>query len=60
MGQPTDEPAGHYDRVTRAWGYLLGPELHYGLFRRPHEQLSDATVRLTARMAELRPPLSAR
>lgn len=52
MGQPTDEPAGHYDRVTRAWGYLLGPELHYGLFGRPDEPLSDATVRLTERMAE--------
>jgi hypothetical protein len=25
------EPAAHYDRVTDAWGLLLGDELHYGV-----------------------------
>ncbi len=45
------EPAEHYDRVTHAWGMLLGAELHYGVFDAPGEELDVATHRLTERMA---------
>lgn len=45
------EPADHYDRVTHAWGLLLGAELHYGVFDSPGEELDVATHRLTERMA---------
>lgn len=45
------EPADHYDRVTHAWGLLLGAELHYGVFESPDEELDVATHRLTERMA---------
>lgn len=45
------EPAEHYNRVTRAWGLLLGAELHYGVFEHPDEELDVATHRLTERMA---------
>lgn len=45
-------PAAHYDRVTRAWALLLGPELHYGVFDRPDEPLDPATARLTDLMIE--------
>lgn len=44
-------PADHYDRVTHAWGLLLGAELHYGVFDSPDEQLDTATHRLTEMMA---------
>jgi cyclopropane fatty-acyl-phospholipid synthase-like methyltransferase len=43
--------ASHYDRVTEAWRYLLGAELHYGLFDNGDEPLEVATAELTARMA---------
>lgn len=46
------EPAAHYDRVTAAWGLLLGPELHYGVFDAPDEPLVVATGRLTTLMIE--------
>ena len=46
------EPAAHYDRVTAAWGLLLGPELHYGVFEDPDEPLDLATGRLTSLMVE--------
>jgi len=45
------DPAEHYDRVTHAWGMLLGAELHYGVFDSPDEELDVATHRLTERMA---------
>lgn len=45
-------PADHYDRVTRAWALLLGPELHYGVFESPDEPLLPATGRLTDLMIE--------
>jgi cyclopropane fatty-acyl-phospholipid synthase-like methyltransferase len=45
-------PAAHYDRVTEAWGLLLGDELHYGLFQSGEEDLATATGALTARMIE--------
>ena len=54
------DPATHYDRVTEAWGLLLGPELHYGVFDIGSEPLETATAALTARMvqqAELVPGL---
>jgi 27-O-demethylrifamycin SV methyltransferase len=46
------DPAAHYDRVTAAWGLLLGPELHYGVFDSPDEPLEVATGRLTSLMVE--------
>jgi cyclopropane fatty-acyl-phospholipid synthase-like methyltransferase len=54
------DPAAHYDRVTEAWGLLLGDELHYGVFETGDEPLSVATSELTSRMiaaAELAPGL---
>lgn len=44
------EPATHYDRVTAAWGLLLGDELHYGVFAEETEPLASATRRLTEAM----------
>lgn len=44
------EPPAHYDRVTAAWGLLLGDELHYGVFEEGHEPLGEATRALTQRM----------
>jgi 27-O-demethylrifamycin SV methyltransferase len=49
---PTDNPASHYDRVTRAWTLLLGEDLHYGYFSSPDESLAQATASLTRLMAE--------
>ena len=46
------EPAAHYDRVTAAWGLLLGDALHYGVFDRGDESLSEATHALTQRMVD--------
>lgn len=45
------DPPSHYDRVTTAWRWLLGNELHYGLFESGHEDLATATEALTMRMA---------
>jgi len=50
------DPALHYDKVTDAWGYLLGDNLHYGYFEGGDESLEEATERLTRRMAELAQP----
>jgi 27-O-demethylrifamycin SV methyltransferase len=44
------DPESHYDRVTDAWGLLLGEELHYGLFASGDEPLPAATRALTDRM----------
>jgi 27-O-demethylrifamycin SV methyltransferase len=46
------EPAAHYDRVTAAWGLLLGDELHYGYFATGDEDLPAATAALTSRMID--------
>lgn len=57
----TYDPAAHYDRVTEAWGLLLGEELHYGLFTTGEEPLARATAALTEAMidaARLGPGLS--
>jgi len=53
-------PAAHYDRVTTAWGLLLGEELHYGVFAGGDEDLATATGALTTLMlqgAQLAPGL---
>lgn len=44
------DPAAHYNRVTEAWGLLLGDELHYGVFVTGDEPLATATAELTDRM----------
>lgn len=44
------DPAAHYDRVTEAWGLLLGDELHWGVFVTGDEPLEVATGELTSRM----------
>jgi 27-O-demethylrifamycin SV methyltransferase len=44
------DAARHYDRVTSAWGWLLGDDLHYGLFETGTETLAEATAALTERM----------
>lgn len=46
------DPAGHYDRVAAAWGFLLGSELHYGVFEDPGEDLDTGTARLTSLMID--------
>ncbi len=46
----TYDPASHYDRITGAWGLLLGDELHYGVFETGDEELAVATAALTQRM----------
>lgn len=46
------EPSAHYDRVTAAWQYLLGENLHYGVFASGDELLPTATDALTRVMAE--------
>lgn len=46
------DPAQHYNRVTLAWRYLLGDDLHYGYFEKGDELLEHATESLTRRMAE--------
>lgn len=51
MADPSYDAARHYDRVTDAWGYLLGDDLHYGVFDTGHETLAEATAALTGRMA---------
>lgn len=50
MTQPEYDPAVHYDRVTEAWGMVLGDELHYGVFDTGGESLEEATAALTTRM----------
>jgi 27-O-demethylrifamycin SV methyltransferase len=45
------DPRIHYDRVTDAWGYLLGDDFHYGYFDSPDLPLHAATLALTELMA---------
>jgi 27-O-demethylrifamycin SV methyltransferase len=47
-----DDPVEHYDRVTRAWQYVLGEDFHFGYFRHESESLDTATRNLTTLMAE--------
>jgi cyclopropane fatty-acyl-phospholipid synthase-like methyltransferase len=51
MSDTNYDAASHYNRVTGAWGFLLGDELHYGVFDRGNETLAEATGALTDRMA---------
>ena len=50
--ESADHPVTHYDKVTRAWQYLLGEDFHYGYFKSAHESLEAATNNLTVLMAE--------
>src|SRR5260221_14136424 len=43
----------HYDRVTDAWTFLLGNNLHYGYFSQGDETLEHATDALVDTMADL-------
>ncbi|HEY1826487.1 MAG TPA: methyltransferase domain-containing protein [Acidimicrobiales bacterium] len=52
MSDLTYDPASHYDRVTDAWRWLMGDELHYGLFEEAGDDLATATRRLTDRMVD--------
>lgn len=52
MTDITFDPASHYDRVTLAWRWLLGEELHYGVFDHGDEDLPTATRRLTELLFE--------
>ena len=43
----------HYDQVTEGWRrYIMGDELHVGLFSSPEESIYQATRNLTDAMAE--------
>jgi 27-O-demethylrifamycin SV methyltransferase len=42
----------HYDSVTDAWAFILGDNLHYGLFSANEDDLASATDRLIREMAE--------
>lgn len=46
------EPDIHYDRVTAAWNYLIGEDLHFGYFKEPTYTLPEATQALTRVMAQ--------
>jgi 27-O-demethylrifamycin SV methyltransferase len=46
------EPEFHYDRVTAAWNYLIGEDLHFGYFAGPAGTLPEATQALTQIMAQ--------
>ena len=48
-----DAPEIHYDRVSRAWRYLMGESFHYGYFEAPGQSLDMATRALTNRMGAL-------
>jgi 27-O-demethylrifamycin SV methyltransferase len=52
MTQDDYAPAAHYDRVTEAWGLVLGAELHYGVFETGDEDLPRGTGRLTTLMID--------
>lgn len=46
------EPEAHYDRVTDAWQYLIGDDLHVGYFEQSNGDLLHATQALTRLMAD--------
>lgn len=49
---PSNQARLHYDRVTEAWGYLMGADFHYGYFDTPQSSLGVATARLTQLMVK--------
>jgi 27-O-demethylrifamycin SV methyltransferase len=56
-GQPLldrlpSDPDIHYDRVTNAWRYLIGEDLHVGYFEDGKDDLFEATEALTHLMAD--------
>jgi len=52
-GEPLEYlPEQHYDRVTASWRFLLGEDLHYGVFAHGDEELPAATQALTDLMIE--------
>lgn len=46
------DPAAHYDRVTEAWQYLIGDDLHVGYFEDGEYDLLQATRALTRLLAD--------
>lgn len=46
------EPGVHYNRVTDAWQYLIGNDLHVGYFEDRDDNLLEATQALTRLMAD--------
>ena len=52
MTEPDYDPVAHYDRILAPWHYLLGDELHYGVFAAGDEPLPVATNALTQRMID--------
>lgn len=52
MTDPSYGASDHYDRVTAAWSFLLGEDLHYGLFEATDDDLPIATGRLTRMMID--------
>jgi 27-O-demethylrifamycin SV methyltransferase len=51
-GNLSVDPRAHYDRVTDAWQYLMGDDLHVGYFKDSSLGLPEATAALSALMAE--------
>jgi len=48
-----ERAASHYDEVTEAWmQWIMGDELHFGLFTAARESLAQATHNLTVRLAQ--------
>jgi cyclopropane fatty-acyl-phospholipid synthase-like methyltransferase len=52
VSELTYDPASHYDRVTAAWQWIMGDDLHYGVFESTDDSLAQATGRLTGLMTE--------
>jgi len=42
----------HYDNISEAWNYLMGDNLHYGLFDSIEDNLESATNNLILKMAD--------
>lgn len=51
-GELSSEPGAHYDRVTDAWEYLIGDDLHVGYFEDSNGDLLGAAQALTRLMAD--------
>ena len=48
----SSEPDAHYDRVTDAWQYLIGDDLHVGYFKDSNRDLPRAAQALTRLMVD--------
>jgi len=51
-GKFSAQPRAHYDRVTDAWQYLIGDDLHVGYFEDQSQDLLNATQALTRYLAD--------